>query len=504
MNLHAWLTLAVIVFVVLSLITEKLSPLKALIVAILVLLLGGVISPAQSLAGFYNSGVLTVAALFLMVAALKTSGAIRWLADTVLGNNRNMSLVLIRLLSACGLLSAFVNNTPIVASMTSAVTHWCKRNAISPSKLLLPMNYATILGGCCTLLGTSTNMIVSGLVKQHPDLEPMRLFDPLLFGGCAAIAGLIFLIAFSRFILPDRISGEMLAEQTNKRSDNRVWYELVPSRMSPGLGSSVSEMSFIANNSVRLVAILRNGQRLAQPLDTQVVHLGDTLVVEGPKDFLQNIAQEHDMLLADNLDQDTTVIDSKKAFSVLAILALMVLANTLFGVDILLSSAVAGLLSLIICRVPVRGIWEAIDWSLLAVIALSFALGKAVEVSGLSNQAAEYLLQSISHNPYWALVGVYVMAVLFTEVITNNAAAILMFPISLSVAHQLGVDPMPFIMASMIGASCAFIMPIGYQTNLMVYGPGGYKFIDYFRLGAPLNIVVGFTAITAICQYWGL
>ena len=504
MQSDAWITLAVVLFVLLSLITEKFTPLKALFLASMALIFTGVLNPVQALAGFVNPGVLTVAALFLMVAALKTSGAIRWLAETVLGEHKNLTFLQIRLLSVCALFSAFVNNTPIVAAMTSAVTHWCKRMGISPSKLLLPMNYATILGGMCTLLGTSTNMIVSGLVKQHPDIAPMRIFDPLIVGGCAALVGFVFLVLFSRFLLPSRISGEQLAETGNRRRENRVWFELVPSWLSPGIGQPVNELSFIENNSVRLVTILRDGQKLPEPVSESILHLGDTLVVEGAKDFLQQIADEQHMLLADNLDQTQVTVDSKKAFSVLAILALMVLANTVFGVSILLSATVAGLTALKVCKVPFRQVWKSMDWTLIAVIAFSFSLGKAAEVSGLSNQAASYLLHSISNDPYWALVGVYVMAVLFTEVLTNNAAAVLMFPVSLAVSSQLGIDPMPFILAIMVGASCGFITPIGYQTNLMVYGPGGYKFIDYMRLGTPLNIVVGFAAITAITYQWGM
>jgi di/tricarboxylate transporter len=504
MNSDAWITLGVIAFVLLSLITEKLSPLKALATAALVLFLTDVLTFTQTMAGFVNPGVLTVAALFLMVAALKTSGAIRWLAETVLGNHTNLSFLQIRLLSVCALFSAFVNNTPIVAAMTSAVQHWCKRNQMSPSKLLLPMNYATILGGMCTLLGTSTNIIVSGLVKQHPELAPMRIFDPLLVGGCAALVGFVFLVVFSRFLLPNRISGEQLAEKGDSRRANRVWFELVPSWLSPGIGQPVNELSFIENNSVRLVTILRDGESLPEPVSEAILHLGDTIVVEGAKDFLQQIAHEHHMLMADNLDQTQVTVDSKKAFSVLGILAMMVLANTVFGVSILLSATVAGLTALKVCKVSFRQVWKSMDWTLIAVIAFSFALGRSAEVSGLSSQAATLLLQSISNNPYWALVGVYVMAVLFTEVLTNNAAAVLMFPISLAVSSQLGIDPRPFILAIMIGASCGFITPIGYQTNLMVYGPGGYKFIDYVRLGTPLNIVVGITAITAITTVWGL
>ena len=203
---QGWLTIGIVLATLALLLWERFTPDKVLLGAVAVLIATGILGPVEALAGFWNPGVLTVAVLFVLVAALKSTGAIRWIGDWVLGQPKGEWRAQARLITITSPLSAFINNTPIVAMLTSAVEHWSRRSGIPPSKLLLPMNYATILGGMCTLVGTSTNLIVAGLVLRQGGIEPLDMFDPLGVGAAAALAGGLYLLVASRRVLPNRRS----------------------------------------------------------------------------------------------------------------------------------------------------------------------------------------------------------------------------------------------------------------------------------------------------------
>ena len=207
---QGWLTIGIVLATLALLLWERFTPDKVLAGAVVALMASGILGPREALAGFWNPGVLTVAVLFVLVAALKSTGAIRWIGDWVLGRPRGEWRAQARLVTITSPLSAFINNTPIVAMLTSAIEHWSRRSGIAPSKLLLPMNYATILGGMCTLVGTSTNLIVAGLVLRHGGIAPLEMFDPLGVGAAAAVAGGLYLLVASRWLLPERRSAMQL------------------------------------------------------------------------------------------------------------------------------------------------------------------------------------------------------------------------------------------------------------------------------------------------------
>jgi di/tricarboxylate transporter len=232
-----------------------------------------------------------------------------------------------------------------------------------------------------------------------------------------------------------------------------------------------------------------------------LLQAGDTLLVETAPDFMARFANSPDFLVVNLIDGERPV-DPRRAATALGILLAMILANSLFGVPILWSAVTAAAVAVLARCVGLAELRRSLDLRLIAVIACSFALGAAVDKTGVAFAVASQLHGLAAADPFTTLVLVYVMAVVFTELLTNNAAAILMFPIGVSAAAQLGVDPMPFVMAVMIGASAGFITPIGYQTNLMVYGPGGYRFLDYVRVGAPLSLVVGIAVLWAIPRAW--
>jgi di/tricarboxylate transporter len=584
---QGWLTIGVVLATLGMLLWERFTPDKVLAGAVAVLIVSGVLTPGQALAGFWNPGVLTVAVLFVLVAALKTTGAIRWIGAFVLGPPSGKWWAQWRLTSISSTLSAFVNNTPIVATLTSAVEHWSRASGVPASKLLLPMNYATILGGMCTLIGTSTNLIVAGLVVAQ-GLPRLGMFDPVTVALPALLVGLLYLGTVGRWLLPARrsafdqaaaesreyavemlveadgwavgktvgaaglrhLSGSFLIELSREREllvavtpdtvlragdrlvfvgvtdavrelrridglrpatdqlfkvdggeSRRNLVELVLSRFSPAVGKSLREAAFRNRYNAAVIAVSRHGQRLHQKPGDVVLQAGDTLLVETAPDFMARFADSPEFLMVNLIDGERPV-DRRRAITALAILGTMVLANALFGVDILLSAACAAVAVVLARCVGLSELRRSLDLRLLAVIACSFALGAAIDRTGVANLVAGQLGSLGGSDPFTTLVLVYVMTVVFTELLTNNAAAILVFPIGVSAANQLGVDPMPFVMAVMMGASAGFITPIGYQTNLMVYGPGGYRFTDYIKVGAPLSLVVGLAVLWAIPLAW--
>lgn len=587
MSWQGWLTIGVVLGTLALLLWERWAPDRILAGAVLVLMGSGVLSPAQALAGFWNAGVLTVAVLFVLVAALKTTGAIRWIGHVVMGPPTGEFRALLRLTTITSALSAFVNNTPVVATLISAIEHWSKASGVPASKLLLPMNYATILGGTCTLIGTSTNLIVAGLVVAQ-GLPPLRMFDPFWPGLAAVVAGLLFLATIGRRLLPVRqsaidqaaadtreyavemvvepggklvgktagqaglrhLSGSFLVELSREREllaavdpdtvlragdrlvfvgvtdsvrelrripglrpatdqvfkidgadTRRNLVELVLSRFSPAIGKSLRDAEFRSHYNAVVIAVARHGQRLHSKPGDVVLQAGDTLLAETAPDFMRLWGNSPDFLVASLVDGERP-IDRRKATITLVVLGAMVLANSLFDVDILWSATTAAAVVLLARCVSPGELRRSLDLRLLAVIACSFALGAAIDKTGVADVVAGGMSEVTAADPFLTLVFVYVMAVVFTELLTNNAAAVLMFPIGLSAANQLGVDPMPFIIAVMIGASAGFVTPIGYQTNLMVYGPGGYRFTDYVRVGLPLSIVVGIAVLWTIPRAW--
>lgn len=584
---QGWVTVGVVLAALALLLSERLTPDKILLGATAALIATGVLAPLEALAGFWNPGVLTIGLLFVLVAALKSTGAIRWLGDWVLGRPRGEFVAQARLVGIASALSAFINNTPIVAVLTSAIEHWGRRSGIAPSKLLMPMNYATILGGMCTLVGTSTNLIVAGLVQGHGGMPELGMFTPLGVGAAATAAGGLYLLTLGRWLLPLRrsaleqaadtreyvvemrveedgpmdgrtieqarlrgLQGSYLVELVRNgevhaavapdevlRGDDRLvfvgatgsvrelrrlaglrpaadeWFriddaggrrtlvEVVLSAYFPAIGRTLAESGFRSRYNGVVIAVARAGERLHGKPGEVVLQVGDTLLLEADAGFLRRHGASSEFLVSSEIDGAPRV-DRPRALATLMVIGTMIVANTVFGVDILLSALAAGLLVLAGGCVHLGELRRSLDLRLIVVIACSFALGAALERSGVASLAAWQLKSWGGSDPFRTLVLVYVAAVVFTELVTNNAAAVLMFPIAVAAAEQLGVQPMPFVIAIMMGASAGFITPIGYQTNLMIYGPGGYRFVDYVRVGLPLSLVVGAAVLLAIPHFW--
>jgi len=579
--------LIVLLFTLFFLVKNILSPEKVFLLACGALLVSGVLPAELALSGFSNIGVFTIAALYVVVGALRESGATQLLRRYLVGQPKSQANAINRILPVTTVLSAFVNNTPIVAMFTNLVQGISKRYSIRLSSILIPISYASILGGLCTLIGTSTNLVVDGLVKAQ-GLPGFTLFELAYLGVPIAIVGLLYLKFVAPHLLPNResaieqfehvreymvelviqpnselvrrsiqdaglrnlpglylveieregqilsavrprtvldqgdrlvfagspesvlelrnIHGLVLADDQRfklegNRSDRRL-FEAVLSPSNHMIGKTIKESRFRHRYSAVVLSVSRHGERLNGKLGELQLQAGDTLLIEAQKGFLMRYRNSGDFLLVSKL-ASTDNGDERKAITALVIFVSMILLPS-FGIFSIFESvaAAAGAMLLTKC-INFEEAGKSIDYNVLLVIACAFALGAAVSHVGLADYISAFLVDSVS-TPMAGLVAVYLVTVLLTELMTNNAAAIIMLPIALSIAQGFGVQYEPFAVAVMVSASASFMTPTGYQTNLMVMGPGGYHFTDYFKVGAPLSIIVAIMAFTLIPIIWPL
>lgn len=555
--------------------------------ALSLLLLSGILNSKEALSGFSNEGMMTVAVLYIVVAGLRDTGAIMWLSKYILGHPRSIAGAQLRMMPAVAGLSAFLNNTPIVAMMIPAVADWTKKQHFSASKLMIPLSYAAILGGTCSLIGTSTNLVVSGLIISQTDLSPLKMFDIAWVGVPCTLIGISFVIMTSRWLLPKRKAvlnsiddprkyySEMMVEengplagktidqaglrhlpdaflaeierkgrilaaispremlqgsdilrfvgvvdsmvelrkirglqpatnQVNKLEtpeNQRTLIEAVVSDSCPLVGKSIREGAFRSYYHAVVIAVSRNGQKLRQKIGDIVLKPGDILLIEALPDFVNQQRNSRDFYLVSLLEHSSPPRYSRAPLA-LGILALMVILAS-FGILSMFQAALlaAGLMLLSRC-LDIRGILENIEWPVLIVIAASFGIGRALELTGGAELVAKSLIGLANNHPWLSLFILYGITTLFTELITNNAAAVLTFPIAYATAQSLGVNFMPFAIVIMMAASASFSTPIGYQTNLMVMGPGGYRFGDYLRIGLPLNLIIWLVTATLAPLIW--
>jgi di/tricarboxylate transporter len=553
----------------------------------------GVLSAADAISGMSNTGMATVGVLFVVVAGLKETGALTAVVQQFLGLPRTAVQAQTRMMLPIAAASAFLNNTPLVAIMIPIVKEWAEKLKISVSQLMIPLSYAAMLGGMCTLIGTSTNLVVFGLLQQQrPEVVPrVGMFTVAWVGVPCAIVGVLYLLAAGRWLLPDRkpainairnpreytiemmvepgsplagksvqeaglrhLSGVYLVEiergetllqavgpnerlQANDRlvfvgivdsvkdlkrirglapatdqlfkldapKSIRCLVEAVVSNTCPLVGKSIREGRFRTTYDAAVIAVARNGERVKEKVGDIVLRPGDTLLLETHPSFVDRLGNSRDFFLVSKV-QDSTPVKHEMAWIALGILAMLVAgmtaATSVPGVDVLVPAMVAAGLMVVTRCCTASQARASVDWQLLLVIASSLGLAKALEKTGAANAVAASMIQWAGDNPWVALAAIYLVTTLFTEVVTNNAAAAIVFPIAMATAAKLQVDPMPFIVCIMIAASASFATPIGYQTNLMVYGPGGYRFFDYVRIGVPLNLLMALTAVGLSPLVW--
>jgi di/tricarboxylate transporter len=571
---QAVLTGLVVLVTLAALLFGQRGPDMAMIGGVVALLAAGVLSPAEALGGMSNEGMITVAALFVVAAAVERTGALAAVVDRVLGRPATLSSAQLRTMLGPAAVSAFMNNTPVVALMVPAIRDWAKKHRLSVSKLLMPMNAAVVLGGLCTLIGTSTNVVVSGLLAAKTG-RPLGMFDITWLGVPLFAAGLIYLVVASRHLLKDRrpavgagddprqYSLEMLVEpgsplvgrsieeaglrgleglflmeidrgghviaavgpterleagdrlvfvgvvdsvvelqkirglrpatdQVFKLDDprsERTLIEAVVSNTCPLIGRTVREGRFRSTYDAVVIAVARNGERLRMKIGDITLEPGDTLLLEASADFADHQRSNRDFYLVSAV-RDSTPPRHERAWIACTVLAAMVLAATLELVPMVAAALVAGAVVVATRCISSDEARGSIEWESLLLIAASFGLARAMEKTGLAEAIAQSTIAAAGEHPHVVLAAIYLVTMLFTELMSNNAAAVLTFPIAWQTAADLDVNPLPFVMAVTVAASCGFATPMGYQTNLMIYGPGGYKFSDYVRFGGPLNLLV--------------
>ena len=587
MGFEAWLTLAVLLATVAMLIWTRYAPEFILVSSLTVLILCGVLSPAEALGGLGNPGLVTVGVLYVVVAGLVDTGAVNALGSRLLGRPRSVILAQTRLMLPVTAISAFLNNTPVVAMMIPVVEDWSKRCGISVSKLMIPLSYASILGGACTLIGTSTNLIVHGMVLSSTDLGPMGFFEIGALGVPSALVGIVIILVAGQRLLPDRkpplrleddareyaiemlvegssgligktvekaglrhLPGAFLAEieragsllpavsssevlragdrlvfigvvdsvvdilklrglipapeqlfkLDEPRADRRL-VEVVVSDGSPVVGRTIRDSEFRSRYDAVVIAVARNGERLSGKVGDINLSPGDILLLETRLSFQRLNKNSRDFLMVSELTH-AKLPRHDKAWTATGILMAMVVVAALGVLSMLEAALVAALLMIISGCTSVNSARSNINWNVLITIGSALGIGAAMSVSGAASGIAHAWISLAGQHPWLTLVAIYTITSVLTEVLTNNAAAVLIFPIAQAAAETMGVSLWPFVVCIMMAASASFATPIGYQTNLMVYGPGGYRFTDFARIGVALNVALGIVAVILAPLIW--
>lgn len=582
MDFDAWFTLFVVVATLVVLSRDVVVPAAVVLAATTALLVAGVIDEEQAFSGFSNSAPLTVAALYVLARAVEKTGVLGPMVSRLLGSSREVRrAALARLLVPAAGASAFLNNTPLVGMLIPEVTGWANKRGIAPSRLLLPISYAAILGGTLTVIGTSTNLVVSGLLEQAGG-EPLGIFEITPLGACVAVVGLTVLISLGPRLLPDRrpadaaltdeirefsvqmevvadgkldgvtvtdaglrnLDGVYLAEiqrgdtlitpvnrnrtlrggdrlvfvgrsdlvvdlqrtpgltsveQEHMReidSPQHTFFETVVGAGSPLVGRTLEQSDFRRRYEAVVVAIHRAGERLNAKLGQERLQPGDTLLLLADPDFRKRHREGLDFLLVARIGGPSPAASSKAPL--VAAIAFVVILLAALDILPILEGALLAAAALIGTRVLTFGeARNAIDLDVVLLIAAAFGIGAAMETTGLANEIADLLVSTFDGvGDVGIIFGLVLATTLLTELITNNAAAVVLFPIAVAVAAASGLDERTIAIAIAVTASSSFLTPMGYQTNTMVYGPGGYRFTDYLRLGVPMNLAVA-TTITA-------
>ncbi len=572
LSFHAWIVIATIILVFGLMLFTKLAPDFVFLGGMTILMVTGALPVDKVLSGFSSSSVVLVGALFVVIAGLVHTGVMQWIVRYCLGTPKSYNMAIFRLMTPVAALSSFLNNTTVVALFINVVKIWAKKLNVAPSKLLIPLSYASGMGGICTLIGTPPNLLISGFYMDQTH-EQLSIFTPTLAGLFCLTVGILATIAMKKLI-PERTSPEEALEN----SQNYTVELLVPSdakfigetlkdaglfqvegghiieiiRFDKEIISPVSEDEFIfggdrlvfsgqvdeilklrnshqlvnaahhvfsinevdsnrklrmANvrfssslvgtrmvdtdfeerNNMVLIAIAREGERINQSPREIVIEKGDTLLLECPPRSKSESALTPDLQF---FESSLIPQEGKKTLTSSLILLAMIICSSLNIIPLLQASFLAAFAMIILRCCSINQARESIDWGLLMVFAGSISLGSAIEYTGIASKIAEGILSVCGSNPMFALAGICFAATFLTEFTSNTATAAIFFPITYQIAVTLGVNPLTFCVALMIAVSSSFATPIGSPTHMMVYGPGGYRFVDFMRIGLPMNFII--------------
>ncbi|MFA9556959.1 SLC13 family permease [Evansella sp. AB-rgal1] len=589
MSFAAIIVSLVLIIMFISLIKEYLAPEITVFLALSILVLLGVIPLNKAFEGFSNPAVHTVALLMVIAYAAQKSGVVPNFINKILGVNKKISVVLFKLMVPVSMLSAFMNNTPIVAMLTPIVHKWGIQHRISPSKLLIPLSYAAIIGGTVTLIGTSTNLLVHGLLQQtgHPGFS---MFQLSLIGIPLLIISILYMIFYGHKQLPNnkdlvdsyqstsnkytievKVTNESswigkTVKQVNLRALHDVFLiqiirdshaitpasnyeviqtndvlifsgnidsilklnlikglklntpnedfhsaykhlernlvEVVISHSSPLVNKKIKDTNFRAQYNSVIVAIRKKTRQITTGIGNVVIKPGDTLLLLTGKDFIKSWSNSRHFYLVSAVETSESSQPEKAKIIIPTIIGVISLAS--LQLLPILQSALIGIIILTLSKsITASEAKKAIDWGMLILIASAIGVANAVEIAGLPILLTNLFNFEKPVNIMYLCFLIYLATLIMTEIISNIAAAALMFPIAISIASQSGHNPELFAIIIAIAASCSFITPIGYQTNLLVYGPGGYKFSDFFKVGLPLSLLCMFITVFLAVLFWG-
>ena len=478
-----------------ALIMDKMRPGMILFSVVVLFLCTGILSPKEMLEGFSNKGMITVALLFLVSEGIRQSGALTQLIKKLLPQERtSVFKAQVRILPSIAFISAFLNNTPVVVIFAPIIKRWANYVKLPATYFLIPLSYVTILGGICTLIGTSTNLVVHSMMIEA-GLKGFSMFELGKVGIFVAIAGILYLFLFSKRLLPADRPDKATDDEENV--DNGLHpVEAVIGPRFPGINKRISDFNFERHYGAKIKELRR-------------------LIVMADDSFIKTWGESSVFIMLAN-GKEYEPAGKKKRWFALTLLFIMIAGATIgelpavqemlppgIKLDMFFFVSVTTVIMAWTKIFPPQKYTKYISWDILITIACAFAISKAMENSGVADLLAGYIIDlSHSHGPYILLAAIFIITNIFTELITNNAAAALSFPLALSLSQQLEVDPMPFFVVICMAASASFSTPIGYQTNLIVQGIGNYKFTDFVRIGLPLNIITFLISVFLIPQIW--
>lgn len=570
MTFEIILVLIVIVFLLVALYLEWLSPPVIFFVCVAVLTVTNIITPKEALGGFANDQVAVIVILLILSEIVRHSSLVDKLFDRIFKGAKSANGFLLRMMTYVSISSAFFNNTPLVAMMMPYVHGWSNKNNISPSRLLIPLSYAAILGGCMTLVGTSTNLIVNGMAIES-GLDGLNVFDFIYVGAPMLVVGFIYILFFGKHLLPDskdvveefvesareylvevrvnenspligknieqaklrHLKGLFLVEiirgdrsitpvapsEVLQAGDGLIFtgvtsalselesmglalpktthfpesakgiVELVISHNSRLIDSKIQDSDFRAKYDGSILAVHRNREHLSGKIGEIEIKAGDVMLVMVGPDFYKRVAEVQAFYVISNKQETTDIDPWKLAIMVGGIIGAVVLqAIDIFPLFYSLFTLLG--IVLIMDMIPFSIIRKGFDFNLVILLAFGLSFGKAMINSGAADYLAALILSLAKPLGFTGLIAlIFLITNLLSSYITNKAAVAIIFPISMTIANTMGYDVQAFILVVCYGAAASFITPIGYQTNLMVYGPGGYSFKDFFKIGLPLTIL---------------
>ena len=521
MTFDSLVVLLALVGMLAALVKEVMRPGMILFTVTAVFLCFGIITPKEMLEGFSNKGMITVALLFLVSEGVRQSGALSQVIKRILPQGKTTVFkAQARMLPSIAFISAFLNNTPVVVIFAPIIKRWAKMVKLPATKFLIPLSYMTILGGLCTLIGTSTNLVVHGMMIEA-GFEGLGMFDLAWIGIPITIIGAVYIFLTSKKMLPDdRPEPEIVEEDTDPEEPVHQ-VEVVIGPRFPGINKTLKEFNFRRHYGAEVREIKRNGKVISSGFGKETMCEGDTLVLMADESFVKTWGDSSVFLMIANGEDVEPQAGKKKRLFALVLLLMMIIGATIgelpffnehfpsLKLDMFFFASVTMVIMAWTNLFPARKYTKYISWDILITIACAFAISKAMTNSGLADLIAKSFIDVSTHfspgsqiGPYILLGLLYLISNIITALITNNAAAALCFPLALSIASQLGVNPMPFFIAICVSASADFSTPIGYQTNLIVQGIGNYKFMDFVRIGVPLNLLCLLISVIIIPLVW--